>query len=260
MIHCFKESQAARAVILILAVLLAVLVSYRDRYLPIYIPVIAVVLILAIGYMSGTVLGNYIAERCNQKKLALLHVDLNPERFVREYSPVPGHLPEKSSGYAIASAYLADGYCAMGQWDTALQTLCDTFTDKDGRENLSLKCLYFHNRCNYELQKGAVAAASADLHKLQEAIVQARKTNPGLAQNMENKQHIFRCWLDYYEGRAVDTAYLKQQFDQSRFQILKLEIALLLMKTALRDGDEKEAESRKNYLKTYGGELYMAKL
>lgn len=257
MIRCFWQSRLARAAIICLSVILAIIIGSRGNR-PVYVSLIAVALILSIGWMSGTIFGNYLAEHSNQKKLSILHIDLDPARFIREYAHVPEALRPGDANYAITRSYLADGYCAMGQWDQALELLCSDFKDKTGNENLSLKCLYYHNRCNYELQKGNINGASTDIRKLQEAIRTARKENPELAKNMEVKQHIFRCWTDYYEGRKVDIPFLEKQFEESRFNIQRMELAHLLALTCLRDGRQAEAEKYIQFLAEYGKGHYAA--
>ena len=123
MVRAFRQSRLTAAGIFAASVVLTVLVWIRDRGLPVHIPLIASVLMLLLGVFAGQLAARLVADSCNTKLLGLLHVELDPDAFLRQYAAIPGRLKPDSREYLVSSAYLADGYAAKGDFDAALAAL-----------------------------------------------------------------------------------------------------------------------------------------
>lgn len=123
MVRAFRQSRLTAVGIFASSAVLAVLIWIRDRELPFYTPLIASVLMLLLGVFVGRLAARLVADACNTKLLGLLHVELDPDAFLRQYAEVPGRLKPDSRDYLVASAYLANGYAAKGDFDAALDAL-----------------------------------------------------------------------------------------------------------------------------------------
>ena len=243
---------------MILSVILCAMIWIHDQNRPVYIPAIASGLMLAVGVCLSLLLGNLIAAQQNSRLLSVLHMELDPESFVRSYKHIPSGITNKASR-AIACSYLADGYCAMGQWDLALNTMCSDFTDKKGREILSLRCLYYNNCCSYLILKGDTVQAKETLEQLKSSIQTAEKENPALAKNMKESLCLYENWLRYLDGQTADTAFLTKAIAKCRFRIRRLEMQYLLALTFLREQRRKEALSLLEQIQKEGGKHYLKK-
>lgn len=257
MIRCFKKSIFASAGIFLSTIVVCVFIWIRNLGNSFYIPLIATGLMFLIGICSGIILGNVISSSENSRLLSILHVDLDPERFVRKYECVPNKASKAQR--AIAISYLADGYSAMGQQDKALQTLSSDFSDRKGNEVLSLRCLYHNNRCHYMLLKRDVEAARKEIINFWKVLETTKKENEALYKNMKEAYLFYRNWLNYYEGKAVDTIMLSRKIQTVPFLIRRMEMQYLLAMTYERDGRKKDAYNAFNAIVEKGGKLFIAK-
>lgn len=153
MVRAFRQSRLTVVGVFAASVVLAALVWVRDRELPVHIPLIASILLLLLGIFLGRLVGNLVADSCNTKLLGLLHVELNPEAFLTAYAQVPERLKPDSRDYVVASAYLADGHAAKGDFDGAIAALCPPERAGLG-ESAALRGLYLQDLCGYRLCAG----------------------------------------------------------------------------------------------------------
>lgn len=238
MIRGFWQSRLTACGIFALTAGMAVYVWVRDlgAGMPVYIPLLASVLLLALGYAAGRLAGNLTASHLNAKALALLHVQLDPAAFLASYAAVPGRL--RGAQHAIASAYLADGYAAAGEYDKAVATLCPDFAGKSltgtRGEELSLKGLYYNNLAAYELGREDPRAAGAALDELEKVIGQSRQDKPAFADNMANNLRLYRSWQACLEGRKAESEWLAAELPKATYNLRRLEILRVLAMDALR--------------------------
>jgi len=256
MIRCFKKSMLATGLVWALAIVIAVLVWIRNADRELYIPIIATICLLGIGYISGKLLGSIIAARENQKLLSLLHVDLEPEKFIEAYREIPAKA-DKGADRIIAYSYLADGYAAAGDPDRALETLSAEVTDKHGNKKDSLICLYFNNRCHYQLLAGQKDEAKHSQAALLKAIAGAKAQNPDLAKNMNEKAFLWENYLKYYDGKPVNVTDLERFISKSQFAIDRLE-GKYLLKLHYERGHQKDESARlAQEIKNEGGKHFL---
>lgn len=235
MIRGFWQSRLAAGGLFALMAGTAVYVWVRDlgAGMPVYIPLLASVLLLALGWAAGRLAGSLVASQASAKALALLHVQLDPAAFLASYAGVPGRL--RGAEHAIASAYLADGYAAAGEYGKAVDTLCPDFAGKKG-EDLALKGLYYNNLAAYELGRENAEAAGAALDALDAVIGQSRADKPAFAENMANNLHLYRSWQACLEGRKAESEWLAAELPKAAYNLRRLEILKVLALDAMRRG------------------------
>lgn len=85
----FRQSKFAFWGVIGLGVLLSVLLWIRDRDYPLYIPIIASILALLISYFAARVIRNLIANSLTTEYLGYLHMELDPDKFIAAFGPVP---------------------------------------------------------------------------------------------------------------------------------------------------------------------------
>jgi len=257
MIRGFWQSRLAAGLTAAAAVCLAAAIWVRDRGYPVYIPIVASGLMLAIGAVAARLIGNIVANTQNTKYLGILHIELDPETFIKEYAPVPGRLRPGSRDWAVASAYLADGCAAAGQFRQALETLhpCETCAKN---ERAALDGLYHGNRAAYCLGAGDAAGARSALAELDAVIGRCREGNPALARNLTETRDILKNRLAALTGGTVDAVWMAGELERSPFKLRRLEILQALAQDALNRGDAQGAADRLRRLEREGGKTCYA--
>ena len=191
MVRAFRQSRLTAAGIFAASVVLTVLVWIRDRGLPVHIPLIASVLMLLLGVFAGQLAARLVADSCNTKLLGLLHVELDPDAFLRQYAAIPGRLKPDSREYLVSSAYLADGYAAKGDFDAALAALAPL--ERAGlAQDAALRGLYLQDLCAYRLGKEDRPGAAQALEELEGLIAGCGEKQARLAQNLSDCAALLR--------------------------------------------------------------------
>lgn len=257
MVRAFRQSRLTVMGIFAASVVLAALVWVRDRDLPVHIPLIASVLLLLLGVFAGRLAGNLVADSCNTRLLGRLHVELDPEAFLEEYAQVPGRLKPDSRDYVVASAYLADGYGAKGDFDAALAALCPP--ERAGLEgNAALRGLYLQNLCGYHLGRGDRAEGAQALARLEELIAGCSGKQDKLARNLSDTAAFLKARLACLDGRPVDRTWLEEQAQRAPYKLRRLDALQLLAQDALRRQRRREAAALLERLGREGGKTWYA--
>ena len=252
MIRGFWQSRLAAGGIFAAMAGVAVLVWVRDQGMPAYIPLLATILLLALGAVAGRLAGNILASHLNAKCLALLHVRLDPAAFLARYEPVPPRLDRASQGYAVACAYLADGYAAAGEYDRAIAALCPSFEGKKG-EDLALKGLYYNNLAAYRLGGGDAAGAVDALKALAGVVEQCRTAKPAFAQNMAANLRLYQNWQACLAGGRVEGEWLGSEVPKAPYQLRRLELLKVLALYELKKGRPGRAREHLEALRQSAG-------
>ncbi len=255
MIRAFWKSRLAVGAVMLACLGLAIAVWVRDRGYPIHIPAIASLLLLGIGYFAGRLLGNLVAETQNTRCLGLLHMELDPQAFLEEYRTVPGRLNPNSREFPVASACLADGYAAAGEFDQAIETLCGAFRNvKKGDQ--ALRALYYNNLCAYALSKEDLVLARQAEQKLGQIVAECRDSKAALSENMALNLRIHRNRLTCLEGGRVETSWLEEQLPRSTYKLRRLELLQLLAMWCLRSGKKQAAQNYLSLLRQESGKTW----
>jgi len=257
MIRAFRQSRLTAVCVFAASAALAVLVWIRDREMPVYIPAVASVLLLLAGVTVGRLAGNLVADSCNTRLLGRLHVDLDPEAFLRAYEGVPARLKEGSRDYVVARAYLAAGYGAKGDFDAAIASLCPLEgTALAG--DVPLRGLYLQSLCSFQLGKEDLNAAGGTLSELERLISSCGGSRVRLAQNLSGAAALLRAELDCLAGRDIDREWLEGQLRQASYRLRRLEVLQTLARDSLRRGQQKEAAALLEQLRNEGGKTWYA--
>lgn len=253
MIRGFWQSRLAAGGIFAAMAGVAVFVWVRDQGMPVYIPLLATVLLLALGAVSGKLAGNILANHLNAKCLALLHIKLDPAAFLAAYEPVPPRLDPASQSYAVACAYLADGYAAAGEYQKAMAALCPSFAGKKGGEDLSLKGLYYNNLAAYRLGSEDAAGAAEALGELEKVVEQCRTAKPEFAKNMAANLRFYRNWQACLVGTKVEGEWLAAELPKAPYQLRRLELLKVLALYELKKGRLGRAREHLEALQRFAG-------
>lgn len=240
MIRGFWQSRLAVYGSVAAAVVFSLAVWIYDKGKPVYIPVIAIILVTGLCLAAGQIAARIIADCMNTRCLSLLHVELDPEAFLRVYEKVPGLLKKGSKEYVLSCAYLAQGYAAIGEYDRAIDALCPDYFGGKG-ENQALKGLYFYSLASYALSGQRLEEAQKAMEGLRQVAEDSRKQNPKLSQNME--ESLLQCQnrLACFKGESVDSQWLKIQLKNVPFALKRLEILEILVRQEMAEGNKKEA-------------------
>ena len=244
MIYGFRRSRWAAAGVMLLSIAITVALWLRPRQ-TVLVPLIASILMLALGAVAARLVGNILAGMENTRYLGYLHMELDPEKFLACYAPVPKRM--KGQGALIAKAYLADGYWAAGDYDEAWQLLQGELPTP------ALRGLYCAKRAACALAMGNTQLANDALQELSGVIDGCRLERPELAANLETELTIYRQHLACLEGKPVDTAWLEDAFAAAQYNIRRLEIQKVLALAALNAGEKTAAQKALGYLRKQGG-------
>ncbi|MBQ2853901.1 MAG: hypothetical protein IJE81_00340 [Oscillospiraceae bacterium] len=247
MIQAFRKSKLGFYGMLALSMGIAAAVWAQDQNYPIFVPIIATVLTLAIGSIAALLMGNILAASENTRLLGYLHMELDPKKFIQGYQAVPDKMKGENN-IAISRSYLADGYAAAGDYETAISLLTDPPAD-----NLAVQGLYAANRAGFYLALQDTDKAAASLARLEGIIDACRLKKADLAANLTEMRNLHRHHLACLTGKQVDTDSLETAFARAQYNLRRLEIKKVLAMTAIRDGDENAAKEHLSYLRKNGG-------
>lgn len=247
MIQAFKKSRFGFNAVIAISIAIAAAIWSRDKDYPVFVPIIASVLTLAIGYIAARLLGNILAASENTRHLGYLHMELDPKKFIAGYQDIPGRMKGESN-IAISRSYLADGYAAAGDYETAISLLADPPVD-----NLAVQGLYAANRAGFYLALENTDSAESSLLRLEEIINACRLDKTALANNLTEMLSLHKQHLACLQNKAVDVDVLESAFLRAQYNLRRLEIAKVLALTAIRSGDTDAKKKHLSYLRKNGG-------
>lgn len=253
----FRQSRLAFWGVMGLGVLLSVLLWIRDRNYPVYIPIIASALALLIGFFAARVIRNLVANSLTTQYLGYLHMDLDPDKFIAAYGPVPARLDKGSRDRAVAHAYLSDGYAARGDFDKALSLLEEGFAGAD-LQDASLQGLYLSNKGALQLALGRLDEGRETAWTLGELIDGCWHSKNALARNLQDALLLLNADIALREERLPDKKPLAELYERCAYNLRRFEIDRLLALRALTVGDKAEAKAHLERLRTYGGKTRYA--
>ena len=248
MIHAFKRGKIGSGIIMLLTLVIAVLIWVRDRNYPLVVPVIATALTVALGVVVSRLVGNILANSENTHYLGILHMELNPDQFLRHYDHVPQQVKGANTA-AVCRSYLADGYAADGQYEKAIELL----RIAPPAENLAIRGLYAANLAGCYLALEQTEAAEAALLELNQIIDASRANKADLAKNLTDMQKLHKQHLNCLRGSKVDLEWLEDAYDRAQYNLRRLEVAKVAAMTAIRDGNTQMKHKYLTYLRKNGG-------
>lgn len=256
MFSAFRRSKVTATVILAVSLILIALIWRRDQGMPVIVPIIASVLTLGLGIIAGRLFGGLLANMENTRYLGYLHMELDPAKFISAYGSVPERVrPAGGKQAAICRCYLADGYWAAGDYAGALRALGDKPDQSDG-----VRGLYEIKRATNLLALGEYEEAQESMEALRQAVHGTKAKKPALSANLLENLTFLEQYRNVLTGGETNRKWLQDAFDRSQYNLRRLEIAYLLARIAINNGDRKEAGNRLSYMKEQGGKTFFPKL
>lgn len=249
----FWQSKVALVAVSAATAVLAVWVWLRDQGRPIYIPILACVLLITIGLMTARMVANLIAQAQTTKYLGMLHMELDPEAFLKGYAQVPGKIPAGTKDNMIARFYLSDGYSTAGDYAKANEVLGE-LPEKLKKEK-ALSGVYYGNLAKNYLGLGDLEAANAAIREL-EAVKDG--TEGKLHANLEETLKICRAKAQLLAGEIPSETNLTEALKESQYQLRSLEIMQVLAMIAQVKGEPKRAAKYCSKMQREGGKTVFA--
>jgi len=221
MLFAFKRSKIAFAGVLTLTAVIIALLWVRDQGKPLYIPLVASLLMAGLGVLVALLLGNILANMENTRYLGYLHMELDPEKFLKAYRDVPARLKAGRRSAAVARSYLADGYWANGQFREAMEALGAMPDSKDA----ALFGLFAEKKCAILQAMGDTEGAEAALAQLKQAAESCQASKAELSRNLHENYSLYRQQQNALTRQEVDRAALSRAFKQAQYNLRRLEIA-----------------------------------
>lgn len=258
MIRCFKKSRRVLFFLLALTLALAALIAARRAGGPPGLQAAAVVSVLLAGGALSFFAANMTASVCEHALLAKLHLELDPRGFVEEYAAVVGAMKIGSAGRVIAAANLADGFCALGEWERALDTMEEPGEDIKPRRRAALTALVLRNRCRFLLSGGRADEAADALDAFLSHIASIEGQAPALAASMRQDAELYSLWLSLLSGGTADMAELEGRMAAAPAKLGKLDVCAMLILAAANAGDGAAEERFSRLFAAEGGGLAAA--
>ena len=255
MLFAFKRSKIAFAAVLVLTVVIIALIWLRDQSRPLYIPLVASILMAGVGVLTALLLGNILANMENTRYLGYLHMELDPEKFLKVYRDVPSRLNKGNRNAAIARSYLADGYWADGQFEKALEALGEMPDEK----SMALFGLYAEKKCAIYQAMGNTEAAEQALAQLALAADGCHSAKQELSKNLHENLALYRQQQNVLTGQALDRAALSRAFKQAQYNLRRLEIARIFQLNEEKN-QVPAPQTTREYLEKNSGKTFFARL
>lgn len=249
----FWQSKLALGGVCVATAILAVWVWIRDQGRPVYIPILACVLLIIIGLMTARLIANLVAQSLTTRNLGLLHMELDPEAFLKGYAGVPEKIPAGTKDNMIARFYLSDGYSTAGDYARANEVLGEL--PEKLKDEKALRGVYYGNLAKNYLGMGELEAANAAIGEL-EAVKDG--TEGKLHANLEETLKICRAKAQLLAGEIPSEAPLTEALKESQYRLRSLEIMQVLAMIAQAKGEPKRAAKYCSKMQREGGKTVYA--
>lgn len=240
-------------------VLLAALAIYRRQVMPLWQLVLTLVLAAAVCLAVTWFAAGVVASACQQSMLEQLHLKLQPDEFVAAYAPVVEAMRPDTAGAVTAAVNLADGFCAAGDWQRALDTLVQPSAQLAEPRRSALQALVLRSRCRYRLWGADVSGAKDAVQAFARQVESLRDSNPTLAKNLQGDVELYTTWLGLLTGHTADCTVLEHKMQQLPTKLAKLDVCWMLMLAGRAAHDEAAVQRYRTLFRQEGGNLAAAR-
>lgn len=232
MIRCFRSSKLVLVCGFVLTLGLSAVALFCRPEVELWLNIITIILILALGFVVSRLVANMVATNTNSKLLGILHMELDPERFIAAYGDVPAKFPTGSHYNTVTSAYLAMGYAAKGDYATAKATLCTSpLPTRSEKNDLALQVLIHDGLCEFALLSGDTEQAKSELETLRAILQRAAVLNPDLNRNYRNTEFFYQQWLHVLAGETTDEKKLNGLLAHTAVKLRRLEMQTVMARS-----------------------------
>lgn len=255
-----KKSRAVLvAGVLATLVLLAALTVRRWQVMPLWQLALTLVLAAVVCLAATWFAAGMVASACQQSMLEQLHLKLQPDAFVAVYAPVAETMRPDTAGAVTAAVNLADGLCAAGNWQRALDTLVQPSAQLAEPQRSALQALVLRSRCRYRLWGADVPGAKDAVQAFAGQVASLRESNPPLAKNLQGDVELYQTWLGLLTGHTADCGALERTMQQLPTKLAKLDVCWMLLLAARAAQDEAGVQRYGNLFRQEGGDLAAAR-
>ena len=212
--------------------------------------IISSIIAVLLGFFTSRLLENIVSNTETTKRLGVLHMELDPEKFIASYETIP----EKTKGEKekkISYAYLSLGYEASGAFDKAL----DALEKGSVGGSDSLDTLYLSSKCRCLIEKGSIEQAERVLKELEDRIDRI-SDNQGLKENQRQVMYVLSEMLDATKGNGVDVEYLEGRLKATQYKIGRLEIYYTISMHYKNKGNKKKEAETLSIMEKEGGKTW----
>ena len=257
MIRCFRGSRLLMAVGCLLSAGLGAYLLLGRPQLPLWINGLSAILAVALGIVLFRLAANITASNANTKILGILHVQMDPEKFLKKYEKIPETLKPGTVNHAVTTIYLADGYAAKGDYDAA-ERLVDAgaLDGVNEKLNAAISAIRMNARVDYALLRGDSAKGARLLSEFRQVLAKAAEVNPSLAANMKDSVTLYAQWLQVMDGAPTGENFLRDMLGRTPVLLQRLEILWVLAKSLLLRGDNAAAREQLEAIASQGGKTH----
>lgn len=242
---CWKLTKSRRVLqiggLATLVCLAALIISRRGQ--PLWQQAVTLVLAAVVCLAATRLVAGMVASACEESMLEELHLKLQPRAFLRAYEPVLRAQRPDSAGAVTAAVNLADGYCADGNWQQALQTLVMPAASILEPRRSALQALVQRSRCRYCLWGDQPEQARKELQAFAGCVEALRESNPRLADNLQGDVDLYTTWYGLLQGHPADRAALEETMRRLPTKLAKLDVCWMLV-LASREAADPVGEQR----------------
>lgn len=228
---CWKLTKSRRVLqaggLATLVCLAALVISCRG--MPVWQQVVTLVLAAVVCLTATRLAAGMVASACEESMLEELHLKLQPRAFLRAYEPVVRAQRPDSAGAVTAAVNLADGYCADGNWQQALQTLVMPSAAIPEPRRSALQALVQRSRCRYCLWGSQLEQAQKELQAFAGNVEALRASNPRLADNLQGDVTLYTTWCGLLQGQPADRTALEETMRRLPTKLAKLDVCWMLV-------------------------------
>jgi len=222
----------------VLGLFFAILILFyfwQDKHLAVRLVYAA--LLVALGVIAGRLIALRHASREHQKLFQLLYQSADPDRFIREYQPLPGRCKPDSAEYVMTTNYLSSGYAAKGDFAKAVSLLLSLEPEQLKFHQLGASALTQNNLCQYYLWMGDVEKAREQLQILEALAEETKSRMPSVSKNLSSNLRLYQEHLHFLEEQPADAEYIREEVGFSANLLHRANMQLLLARVLLRQGD-----------------------
>ncbi|NCB32013.1 MAG: hypothetical protein EOM66_11480 [Clostridia bacterium] len=257
MIGCFRGSRLVRDAGCILSAGLSTYLFVGRPQMPLWINGLSATLTLALGFVLFRLAANVIASNTNTKILEILHVQMDPQRFLNQYEKIPAKLKRGSVNHAVTTIYLADGYAAKGDYDTAERLVdAEPVDNADEKLHAAIAAIRMNARVDYALLRGDSAEGERLLSEFRQVLKQGEAVNPSLAANMQDRVILYAQWLQVMGGAPTGENFLQDMLGRTPVLLQRLEILWVMARSFLLRDESAAAREQFETIASQGGKTH----
>lgn len=213
----------------VLAVLLTV--PFYRNWLPaqeFYIKAFYLALPAFGGVAVGRIFSGWWANRKIRRMEEILYEQNDPERFIREFSPLVERVPRQTIEYVSGRAKLAYAFEALGNFEESLILMEELRPEELRLHSLAACALLANQRARVYLLLEDTKKAEEQINCLREIREEAVRRAPTLAARIADCIRLAEVWLGFLKGESCETGYIEEEIQLAKNEIHKEEMKALL--------------------------------